>query len=262
MSGPSPAITRADDFGASPGTNDAILACLDAGFIRNAGVMVPAPHLSHRLGELVARQDEFCLGLHATLNSEWAHHRWGPCSPVDKVPSLVRPDGTLHESTSTLNESGNLDEMRSEILAQLSLARGLGLSPRYLDTHMNFAWIPAVADMLENLCREEGLVFGNSARFAAAPSPFGGVSESPPDTIPVWIFHPAERDHVSELFYLDPDKPETAVAESRHREFRLLTDRDLCAQTLARHGARPARYSEFADGAPAAFFSGADAISD
>ena len=246
-------ITRADDFGVSPGTNDAILECLDAGFIRNVGVMAPAPFLSHRWEELLERQDSFCPGLHATLNSEWAALRWGPVLPAAQVTSLVEADGTFHRKTHILNERGKLREMMAEIRAQLGLLRKLGLRPRYLDCHMMFIWIDGVADALTELCLAEGLLFANGPGFASISLPLkaeapltareiagavDNLARENTETLPFWLFHPARRDSVSEKFYPDPAQPSTAVASARHYEYATLTDR----QTLGQWGVHTLEY--------------------
>lgn len=248
-------IIRADDFGASPGTSDAIFDCLEAGFVRNVGVMAPAPFLAHRLDELIERQEEFCLGLHATLNSEWANLRWGPVLPASDVPSLVEPDGTFHRSTMTLHDCGVAAEMIREVEAQLAKVRGLGLRPRYLDTHMGFSWIKGVADALAALCAREGLIFGDSPAFAGLPLSLSdqlapdqiqdaihSLAESHAGTRPVWVFHPAKHDAISEQFFLNANEPSSAVAEVRHHEYLTLSDASLMAEWQSSANILPSPY--------------------
>ncbi|MEI6034221.1 MAG: ChbG/HpnK family deacetylase [Verrucomicrobiae bacterium] len=255
MKAPVPLITRADDFGVSPGTNDAILACLDAGFVRNAGVMAPAPFLRHRFAELVERQGSFGPGLHATINSEWSGVRWGPVLARQEVPSLAGEDGTFYRSTQELDSKGALPEIVAEISAQLDLVRRLGLRPIYLDTHMVFTWIPGVADALATLCQNEGLIFANSAGFASLPLPFSqevtpealadalaGFESGHPGQRPVWVFHPAMRDEVSEQFFFDPAAPSSSVADSRHCEFAGLSDAARMSDLARKANARPSQY--------------------
>ncbi|MCX6971783.1 MAG: ChbG/HpnK family deacetylase [Verrucomicrobia bacterium] len=253
---PTPVVMRADDFGASPGTNDAILECLDAGFIRNVGVMAPAPFLAHRLEELAARQDGFCLGLHTTMNSEWASLRWGPVLPAGAVPSLVEPDGTFYRTTALLNERGIAAEMIREVEEQLAKLNALGLQPRYLDTHMGFSWMDGIADALAGLCHREGLIFADGHAFCGLPLPLTdpppaqnvraaiqGLTETHPGARLVSVFHPAKLDSSSALFFPDAARPSPEVGEARHREYLTLTNVAFMAGWTATANILPSAYS-------------------
>lgn len=248
-----PLHTRADDFGASPGTNDAILACLEAGFVRNVGVMAPAPWLHHRREELLAWQDRVSIGLHATVTSEWSPVRWGPLLPPDAVPGLVEPDGTFHRSTQQISESGTVDEILREVAAQLAHVRQLGLRPRYLDTHMVFTWIAGVSDALARFCGEEGLRFVSDKTFASLGIPLtpdldpnalaAHIEARHAEVLPKalqWVFHPAQRDAISEQFY--SQSPSTRVADARHQEFLALSDPALLRQLETHAHLSPAAY--------------------
>ena len=61
--------------------------------------------------------------------------------------------------------------------------------------------------------------------------------------MPVWLFHPAKRDAVSEQFYLDPNTRSSACAEERHREYELLTDRSLIGGYIREAGILTTTYS-------------------
>ena len=248
-------ITRADDFGVSPGTNDAILECLDAGFVRNVGVMAPGPFLRRRFAELVERQGSFCPGLHATLNSEWAEFRWGPVLAYGEVPSLVREDGTFHSSTQVLHGRGAVSEMLAEISAQLDLVRRLGLRPLYLDSHMVFTWIPGVAEALDGLCQKEGLLFANGPGFASLPltlessltpgalaGAMADFAAAHPGQRPVWVFHPAKFEEAGKTYFSDPARPSGFVAESRHHEFENLSDCGRMADLSRASHVQPCAY--------------------
>lgn len=215
--------------------------------------MAPGPFLRYRLSELVARQGEFCPGLHATLNSEWAGIRWGPVLAVSDVSSLVREDGTFHNSTQTLHERGVVSEMLGEISAQLDLVRSLGLRPRYLETHMVFTWIPGVTEALAGLCQSEGLIFANGPGFSSLPldvevtpgelaGALGRIASTHPGTRPVWVSHPAKRDEFSERFFSEPGQPSASVAESL-REFAIFSDAVDMASLARAANVQPSEYA-------------------
>ncbi|MGC9450220.1 MAG: carbohydrate deacetylase [Oceanipulchritudo sp.] len=228
-------LTRADDFGASPGTNTAILEAARAGLVRNVGVMAPGPWLEHHLENLLAMRELICVGLHATLNSEWAGLRWGPMAGAASVPGLVRADGTFHEKVEHTHRFADPEEGVGEIRAQLEHLRSLGLEPEYLDCHMVFNWHPDWDRALGELAIAEGLVYHAHGMLPALHLRISKAFRPGPEDVlqfmkrenvdrAAWVFHPARRDAVSDQFRTDPDMPATRVAETRHLEYRFLTD--------------------------------------
>jgi predicted glycoside hydrolase/deacetylase ChbG (UPF0249 family) len=216
-------LLRLDDFGASPGANDAILDIAASGVPVNIGVMAPGPFRHHHWDKLLAIQSEVCVGVHATVTSEWATLRWGPVSSPNKVPSLLRGDGSFFSDVQALNKEGSTEEILAEVRAQIAALRREGLEPRYLDTHMGFAWLPGVDDGLAQICGEENLVYAHAAQFRSfswqKPK---RLEESASNKVFVCVFHPAYRDAVSERFFAtDPDP---AISAGRAREAALLQD--------------------------------------
>jgi len=239
---------RADDFGASPGSNEAIIDAIDCRTIRNVGVMAPGPHLEHCFDALVERQGEACIGMHATLNSEWSNVRWGPVSPAEQVASLVDPDGFFWKQTSQTHERAQLEHITIELEAQLDALRRKGLEPRYIDTHMMFQWIPGVAEIVADLAKREGLVSGVAPSQAYVSLGDGhdwsqdslaelleGVRQNA-QTGDIWVTHPAHQEAVTEQFGIK-------VAERRAREARLLIDPQFLKSTQ-KLGIRLKRFDE------------------
>jgi hypothetical protein len=240
----SPLITRADDFGATPGSNDGVLAAVQGGLVQNVGVMAVGPSLAYRLDELKEMQDEICIGLYSAVTSEWADYRWGPITSKEQVPNLCRADGSFPASSQELNEQATSQEILTEVRAQLQTLRDLGLSPRYLDTHMVFNWLEGVDDALRNLCKEEGLVYAHDPKFQSFKCPINQQtlptiedfkSALPSESIPVWVFHPALPDQTGAL------PPEVAAQrgyEARH----LATASSELKRFLSELGYSPAKY--------------------
>ncbi|RYG37551.1 ChbG/HpnK family deacetylase [bacterium] len=164
-------LVRCDDAGASAGTNRAIRACVAKGSARNVSIMAVAPAFEDLTagGPIPA-----CCGVHATINSEWDAPRWGP---LTAARSLIEGDGSFRRFPNEHQETGfDLEEIKSEIAAQIAKVRAAGFEPQYLDEHMGFSWLPGVRDVLSELAQREGLVY--------APSP----------SIELKVFHPSEDD--------------------------------------------------------------------
>lgn len=233
-------ITRADDFGASPGANAAIIAALRAGFLRNAGVLVPGTFVHHRLEELAELSKGTCLGLHACINSEWERPRWKPLLPPSQIPSLIESDGTFLKTPRETHRHGRLEEIVAEISAQLRHLRALGIDPAYLDCHMVFTWLEGVTDALADLCAREGMIYAHSSTFVqrswAARAALPELA-SKGSRMPVVFAHPAFRDEVSEGFG-------EACCRERADEAALFTDVSRTAQLCAQEGIEPLRYTD------------------
>jgi predicted glycoside hydrolase/deacetylase ChbG (UPF0249 family) len=245
-------LLRADDFGASPGTNDAILAAVAAGHILNIGTMAPGPSIDHRWNELLEIQEHACVGVHATLNSEWQLVRWKPLSP--DVSTLVEADGTFHRTTQATARSARPEEIVREVRAQIDALRRRGLNPRYLDTHMGFHWIPGVDTALTQLCKCEGLIYAHTPGFTTfrCPTSMEGMDlqkavidqalNEVAQPCLVWIFHPAHNDSVTRMFYLEA--PSENIAANRAREAALLENTGFVTLLRELHGVELMRYDE------------------
>jgi chitin disaccharide deacetylase len=133
-------ITRADDVGSFHSANAAIFDAYRNGVLRNGSFIVPGRRFDEAV-ELFKNEKGFCAGIHTALTCEWCDVRWRPILPPEKIPSVVRNDGTLHYTTMDLFKNGaKFDEMLAEIRAQVDKARKTGLDIKYVDSHMNFLW--------------------------------------------------------------------------------------------------------------------------
>ena len=150
--------TQGDDLGTNHTTNLAFVEAYKKGVLRNASLLAPAPHIKEA-AEMLAGEKGLCFGLHSCLNAEWDSFRWGPVADASKVPSLVRDDGTLHQTTAALYERRpNVEEIRVELPAQLDKARALGFDVRYVDAHMGWTWIlKGNTDFFHRWAEKEGI---------------------------------------------------------------------------------------------------------
>lgn len=232
---------RSDDVGLSAGTN---LGAMEASrTCPNLGIMATGPALADA-AERLRGHSELCLGLHFTLNSEWNRLRWGPVSPRERVPSLVRDDGTFYPNPWKLpsDVTYSVNEVEWELHAQLEALRNLGLDIRYLDSHMAvFKTRPELTDLALRFAAAEGLAY---------PDQLEGIRHGPysPDeaeNLARWetilrelderprlaVFHPARPDGVMEQLNLDEPVLSTRAAEcallASEAFARLLRDRGV-----------------------------------
>jgi chitin disaccharide deacetylase len=127
-------IVNIDDLGMTHGINAAAMKTFKNSPVRSGSVMVPCPWFNE-IADYARKNKDIDLGLHLTLNSEWANFRWGPVVSKNLVPSLLDRDGYLHLETD-LAPQINVKEAEAEIRAQIERARIFGLQPTHLDSHM------------------------------------------------------------------------------------------------------------------------------
>jgi len=174
-------IINADDLAMSHSENDASLTAFDNKLITSATVMVPCPWFGEVAVYAKAHPDAD-LGLHLTLTAEWQTFRWGPVTPRTLVPSLVGPDGFFYSTTEEFARHAKVDEVETEVRAQIERARSMGLEPTHLDAHMHALYAtPELFAVLRKVAREYRLpirmarnqsVFRDLLPYVAAGDPF------------------------------------------------------------------------------------------
>jgi predicted glycoside hydrolase/deacetylase ChbG (UPF0249 family) len=257
-------VTRGDDAGSFRAANAAIVEAYENGIIKNASIMVPAPHFEEA-AELFRVRPGLCLGLHVTLNAEWDAPRWGPILAPSRVPSLVDAEERFLRTPMDLFERGvDLDQALSEVRAQLERARKHGLSIRYIDEHMGVGWIHAkggenmrLRALLQRLAKDEGLVWHQAARELppaeeVGPRPtavrrrpwetlVGRLDQAEPGTY-IFFCHPAHDTDETRQVSSGGGAP-GEVAEERAADLSLATSAEL-RHALNERGIRCIRYDE------------------
>jgi len=128
-------VIHADDLGMNHSVNRATFEALEKGWITSASILVPCPWFPE-VARWAKAHPNADLGIHQALNSEWTTLRWGPLSPVDKVPSLLDADGYLPLDTDVVGQNAKIPEAEVELRAQIDRAQSQGIHPTHLDTHM------------------------------------------------------------------------------------------------------------------------------
>jgi hypothetical protein len=183
-------ILNADDLAVAHSEDVASFAALDQKLITSATVMVPCPWFTE-VAAYAKAHPEADLGLHLTLTAEWETYRWGPIAARALVPSLVGPGGNFYASTEELAKHAKLDEVETEIRAQIERAKAMGLEPTHLDAHMHALYVtPELFGVFLKIAREYKLPI----RMARNDQPFQSLLPlmASGDAIPDAIFSPGE----------------------------------------------------------------------
>ena len=128
-------IIHADDLGVSHSENAASISAMEKGSVKSASIMVPCPWFPE-MAAYVALHPEKDFGLHITLTSEWKYYKWGPVTPLNKVPGLVNKNGFFYSSVDSVIQNASSAEVEEEIRNQVKRAIQFGIKPTHLDGHM------------------------------------------------------------------------------------------------------------------------------
>jgi YdjC-like protein len=133
--------------------NDGAFEVLERGVGTCGSIMVPCPWF-REAAERAQANPALDLGIHLTLNSEWAHYRWGPVAGPERVPSLVDAQGCLPRTTAEVVSRARPEEVELELRAQVERALAEGIDVTHLDAHMGTAFFPPFVDSYAKLAAE------------------------------------------------------------------------------------------------------------
>ncbi len=212
------AVIHVDDVGMSESANRGALEAF-AGAATCGSIMVPCPGFD-AIARACRARPELDLGVHLTLNAEYASYRWGPVR--DDVPGLVSPDGGMWRTSQETVEHASPDEVERELRAQVDRALDAGIDVTHLDAHMGTVFNPRFLAVYALLAREYRLpVFIPRIRMAdLRQSGLPAVLEPY-----VAIIEQAERDGFPIFDHFDSDSlsfaPGSGEAHNRARLRRL-----------------------------------------
>jgi predicted glycoside hydrolase/deacetylase ChbG (UPF0249 family) len=141
-----PAGTRAvifhvDDAGMSHDSNVGAIKAVEDGVATSLSIMMPCSWVPE-MTAYVKEHPQVDAGVHLTLTSEWKRYRWGPVAGKAAVPGLVDPDGCLWHGVMEVGANATVDEVETEIRAQIDKLRTAGIEPTHLDSHMGTCFLP------------------------------------------------------------------------------------------------------------------------
>jgi predicted glycoside hydrolase/deacetylase ChbG (UPF0249 family) len=147
------AIVHCDDIGMCHAANEGAFEALENGPATCGSIMVPCPWFEEAAARARANP-ELDLGVHLTLNAEWAHYRWGPVAGRQAVPSLCAPDGGLWRTVGEVAAHAKPDEVAVELRAQIERALDAGIDVTHIDAHMGTAFLAPFLPIYAELARE------------------------------------------------------------------------------------------------------------
>jgi hypothetical protein len=232
---PNPAkriLLRGDDVGMNSAVNDAFIRAVQAGLLKNVGLLVPAPGAREAVERLMPFKETLSLGLHAALTSEWDRLKWGPVSDLHKVPTLHDQNGHFFPDVQEFKHHYLVHGVDIELRAQFDLALSWGYEPDYMDHHMAYHWIEELQPTLSRIAADYGVYHELNQPLERLPKEmcramiterdFHGLHELPPGDY-LWILHPGGLPEEMGGLRIDPEK-QREIVEHRAAETEFLCD--------------------------------------
>ncbi|HRE38527.1 MAG TPA: ChbG/HpnK family deacetylase [Chitinophagaceae bacterium] len=227
-----PLLFRLDDIGMCHSVNMAAKEVLETRMPVSMSVMVPCPWFTEAV-EILKQYPHVSVGIHLTLNSEWKNYRWGPVAGVTMVPSLVDSLGHFFPSRSKLFANNpRLEEIETELRAQIEKAQKAGLKIDYLDYHMGAAMqTPQTRAIVEKLAAEYGLAISRYYDEVDVEGGYAAPVANKLDTLLKKVTHLQPGGTKLFVVHIGLDEPEMAAMEdlnpsgpkdmSKHRQAEL-----------------------------------------
>ena len=136
-------IFNADDFGISPGVNQAITKAHKEGVLNSTSIMINLKYAQQAV-ELAGQMPDLNIGLHANLTNEM------PVLSRHRIPLLVDERGKFAHGfvdlalLSVLHPRELKRQVKIEVKAQIEKALAAGIKLTHLDSHRHVHMIPGI----------------------------------------------------------------------------------------------------------------------
>ncbi len=230
--GPVEILIRCDDIGMCHAVNMATEKLIETKLPFSASVMFTCPWYQEAV-KILKDQPHVSVGVHLTLNAEWLNYRWGPVAGQFAVPSLVDSSGYFLPSRAAFNANKpKLNEIETELRAQIERALNSGLKIDYVDYHMGTAVDkPEYRAILEKLAAEYNLAISRYLGEEDMDKMYDDPIEHKQDSLLVYLDGIDNKKVNLLVCHIGLDLPELAAMEdrneygldemSRHREAEL-----------------------------------------
>lgn len=137
-------VVHVDDVGNSHGSNLAFAELFELGAVTSGAVMVPCPWFPE-IAAMARERPDWDLGVHLTLNAEYAGYRWRPLTGVH-ANGLTDASGFMWRDVKSAREA-DPGAVETELRAQIDAALGVGIDVTHLDSHMGTVMMPEFVDI-------------------------------------------------------------------------------------------------------------------
>lgn len=147
-------IVNADDFGLSPGVNRGVAESFRKGVLTSATLMANTPGFEDAV-RIARNEKRLAVGVHLNIV------RGTPVSGPSRLKTLTKPDNSFIGLTELfkriLLDRLDIEEVRTELRAQIKKVIGAGIRPTHFDSHRHFHSYPLLMEVVRDLCVEFGI---------------------------------------------------------------------------------------------------------
>ena len=151
-------IIHADDLGLCESVNSATFESFENGSISSASVMMTTKEINE-VSSYINNNQNFDMGIHLTVTSEWKYHKWGGVLNNNDISSILNTENHLFWNKRKFTKNGELDEIRKELQAQIDLGKSMGINPSHIDSHEGALFFdPNIFKLYLDLAKENNLL--------------------------------------------------------------------------------------------------------
>jgi predicted glycoside hydrolase/deacetylase ChbG (UPF0249 family) len=163
-------LVTCDDCGLSEGINLTAARLHEQGLVTCASLMTNFPGVTHAL-DLFRQYPSLELGVHLNLSDGF------PISALEPNSELIRADGQFRDryvlfARGVFPSDAMMEQMRTELRAQIDVLRMAGIRPAHLTTHCHFHVLPALRELVYDLAEEYGVTWVRSYSHKATSTPY------------------------------------------------------------------------------------------
>lgn len=175
-------IINVNDAGLCNASNFAVEESFKVGVASSASVIVPSSW-AYGMGSFAQRNVKYCFGIQLALTTErGANYAWEPIASSDKVPTLISKRGSMYAEVDEVYKSARIDEVETELRAQIAHARQMGITPYFFNSHFG---ILDYNDQYWRLQARLAAEYGMPVRFSAAQGSNGIARKAMLDSLKV-----------------------------------------------------------------------------
>ena len=151
-------IIHADDLGLCESVNSATFESFKNRAISSASVMMTTDEINE-VASFSNTNQNYDMGIHLTVTSEWKLHKWGGILNNEDIPSILNIKNHFYWNKRKFTKNGKLDEIRKELQAQIDLGKSMGINPSHIDSHEGALFFdPDIFKLYLDLAKENDLL--------------------------------------------------------------------------------------------------------